>query len=58
MINYQRLFEVYRKLSNSFEAYFRIVLFHRKIKGFNRLEHDMINIDRKTTLIPKKTNKS
>lgn len=48
MINWQRMFEVYRKLADSTDAYLRTVVFKQKIKGFNRLERAIQESERKT----------
>ena len=47
MINHQRMFVVYRKLADSFDAYLRTVVFRQRIKGFKRLERALLESERK-----------
>jgi len=45
MINYQRLFDVYRRLADSFDAYLRTVVFRQQIKGWQRLERAVLDME-------------
>jgi len=44
-INWQRMFRVYRGLAFSFDAYLRTVVFKQQIKGFNRLERAVLELE-------------
>lgn len=44
MTNYRRMFEIYRSLAQSFEAFLRIVIYRRQITGFQRLERKIADL--------------
>lgn len=50
MINYRRLFKIYRALAHSFDSLVRIYTYHQQIKALKRLEGDIMSgLGRKTT---------
>lgn len=50
MINYQRLFDVYRRMAESFDAYYRTLTYHRQIKGIKRLEKTLAEKERNSKI--------
>ena len=45
MINWQRIFDVYRTLADSFDGYLRTVVFRQQLKGFIRLERMIVKME-------------